>query len=57
MSAFDRLEIISGIESMAHSLGMTDLTVLQKLPDLTDGELGRLFGALDEVSELTREHQ
>jgi hypothetical protein len=52
MSTFDRMEIIAEIEAAAQSLGMQKLTVLNKLTNLVDADLLKLWSALKSIGEV-----
>lgn len=51
MSAFERQELISEIEAFAAELGVTDLTILQKLEDQPDNRLVNFRNVLQERTE------
>jgi len=48
MSTFDRMELIEEIEVLAIDLGVTDMSVLDRLTSLDDSQLLNLRDALQE---------
>lgn len=52
MSTFDRMELIEEIKAFAEELGMEKLTVLNRLADLSDNDLLKLWGSLKAICEV-----
>jgi hypothetical protein len=51
MNTYERMELIAEIESLAAEQGITDVPLLERLPDLTDLQLVTLRDGLESVSE------